>query len=334
MQLPPWVPPKLLDPLVWKLHGQNSTHQGLNFRGKPLLPQGQAPAGNQSQSNSQRAMQREAERNQRRQDRVPLYNTDSTGRVVPGGAVIATANEWATMADANGWNPEGGDGGGGGGGGGSYLPPVSLPRLGMPSDMELAKLAYSAVDASRMPFNAQRANLQAARTRGMNDIAAAQRDARTGTVQAWDTWRNATSGLEDRVGSAYQSAAAQLAANMNAANASLLARGFRPQAANPEMLAAMGALGANAQSYASTRRMQGEDARANALSGVSQIDQAARGTMASTYSSVLGQIAASAAAAEAQARLDVENRIFDLRRQVEQANNQTAIQEALANSGR
>jgi hypothetical protein len=204
----------------------------------------------------------------------------------------------------------------------------------MPSDMELAKLAYSAVDASRMPFNAQRANLQAARTRGMNDIAAAQRDARTGTVQAWDTWRNATSGLEDRVGSAYQSAAAQLAANMNAANASLLARGFRPQAANPEMLAAMGALGANAQSYASTRRMQGEDARANALSGVSQIDQAARGTMASTYSSVLGQIAASAAAAEAQARLDTENRIFELRRQVEQANNQTAIQEALANSGR
>ncbi len=289
----------------------------------------------QSNDNRLRAEQREAERNQRRQDRVPLYSTDpQTGRVVPGGAVIATANEWATRADANGWNPEGGDGGGGGGGGGSYLPPVSLPRLGMPSDMELAKLAYSAVDASRMPFNAQRANLQAARTRGMNDIAAAQRDARTGTVQAWDTWRNATSGLEDRVGSAYQSAAAQLAANMNAANASLLARGFRPQAANPEMLAAMGALGANAQSYASTRRMQGEDARANALSGVSQIDQAARGTMASTYSSVLGQIAASAAAAEAQARLDVENRIFDLRRQVEQANNQTAIQEALANSGR
>jgi hypothetical protein len=212
--------------------------------------------------------------------------------------------------------------------------PVYLPRLQGPSEAELAQLAFNAVAAARMPYDAQRLNLAMGRSQGQRQIAAADRDARTATAAAYNQWRAATSDLDNRVGGVYDAAARNLAQNMSIANESMLARGFRPQAVNPEILLAMQSLGANARNYAVNRRAAGEDAARQDATGVGQITQAAQGTLVNTYALVLGQIAQQSAASEAQARLDAENRIFALRREIEQLNNQTAIQEALANSGR
>lgn len=248
-----------------------------------------------------------------------------------------TVTDWFRSLGAGQSGPELDPPGGGSpyGGGGRYVrPAVSLPRLQTPSEAELAKLVFDVVAASQLPYAAERQNLARARNEGRVEIASADRQARAGTTAAYNQWRAATGDLDNRVGSVYDAAARNLAENMAIANQSLAERGFRPEAANPEMLAALGALGANARTYSLTRRMAGEDAARADMAGIGQITQAARGTLANTYALVLGQIGQQAAAAEAQARLDAENRIFALRREIEQLNNQTAIQEAMANAGR
>lgn len=284
------------------------------------------------------ARQREEQRNMAAQNRPSMYRPNSRGGMSPTNSLIAG---FADLYDREGSGPPsnffdepGGDDGSGSGSGRAALPPVYLPRLEGPNDAQLAQLVFNAVAAARMPFDAERAALRDARVQGDRQITGAGREARSQIDATLGQWRAATSGLENRVGSAYDAAARNLAANMSAANESMLSRGFRPTAVNPEILAAMQNLGANARGYASVRRMAGEDQGRDALVGASQVTQAARGTLANTYALVLGQIGRGAAAAESQARLGAENQIFALREEIARLNNQTAIQEALANSGR
>jgi hypothetical protein len=301
--------------------------------------------GGGSSQRGDAARQREEQRIQAASNRPSIYGQNAGGGMSPSNSFIAAYAQQVDRADGSGGgttsgkvdlggdDPTGG-GGGGGRGGRAALANVYLPRLQAPSEAELAKLVFDAVAAAQTPYNVQRQNLAAEQRRGAQSINQAHRDARSEIGRVLNSWRAATSGLEGRVGSAYQAAAQNLAANMSAANNSLLSRGFRPTAVNPEMLAALQGLGASAQSYATSRRMAGEDMGRDALTGVTQVTQASRGTLAGTYAQVLGQIAAQAAGAEAQARLGAENQIFALRQEIARLNNQTAIQEALANSGR
>jgi hypothetical protein len=211
-------------------------------------------------------------------------------------------------------------------GGGRLPSPVTLPRLEGPNDLALAAQLFTAVNAARAPYQAARATLDQSRRTGEKSINTAGVDATRAVSANNQAWRTASAGLDQRIGDAYNQALQQLSGNIGAK--------YRQSPAAIQAMSMLAGLGANAQEYGARRLQQGEASAAGMLNNVSNITQAGKGTLASTYAAVLGQITQQQSAAETAARAQHEAEKQALIQQIAQINHQTAVQEAMANSGR
>jgi hypothetical protein len=108
----------------------------------------------------------------------------------------------------------------------------------------------------------------------------------------------------------------------------------RNQAVRAQALQSLIGMGQASQDYARNRLKAGEDSARDTLNNSRDVTQAGVGTLQSTYASVLGQIMQQRAAAETGARADHEAQKQALLQRIAEINQQTAVQEAMANSGR